>query len=175
SSERQFSDYGAGQKLELQRHAYGVFTEGRVPLWGSREHQTSASLALTVAGRYDHTDDFGGKATWQSGALWRLNAALSIAGSYGLSYKAPQLQELSGHVGQVPDLGFFKDPLRGNEPTSGIFIFGSNPNLKPETGSSRTVGLAYSSQVVHGLEATLTYYTVDIANFIAIPDRKSVV
>jgi len=91
---------------------------------------------LTVAGRYDHTNDFGGKATWQSGLLWRATETLSLSGTYGVSYKAPQLKQIGGDVSSYSNfnLGLI-DPFRGNQGFTSDFIFGANPNLQPETGT----------------------------------------
>jgi len=71
-------------------------------------------LTLNVAGRYDHANDIGGKATWQSGLLWRATSTLSMTASYGISYKAPALQEIGGALsnsGVFPGVGV--DPFRG--------------------------------------------------------------
>jgi outer membrane receptor protein involved in Fe transport len=43
---------------------------------------------------------------------------------------------------------------------------GPNFNLKPETGNSFTLGLQYSSQALTGLHASLTWYELNITNYI---------
>jgi len=165
--ERQDTAGVSGNPLALTRNSYALFGETRVPLVATSEH--SQQLALTFAGRYDHSNDFGGKATWQGGLLWKPTETLSMSGSYGLSYKAPQLQEIEGvpnittggNVGAV-------DPFRGGQPVPLVtVVFGPNPNLKPETGDSRTLTIAYSSSVRPGFHASLTYFTVNISNYIA--------
>jgi len=54
---------------------------------GRGYQQAGGRLVLTLGGRYDHTSDFGGKATWQGGLLWRATETLSLRGSYGVSFK----------------------------------------------------------------------------------------
>jgi len=127
--------------------------------------------------RYDQTNDFGGKATWQSGLLWQATETLSVSGSYGVSYRAPHLTEIGGNrnvFGSNTNLGF-TDPFRGNQPVVSNYVSGANPNLKAETGNSRTLGIVYSCPTLPGLRASLTYYAVNISNYISIPQGQAVI
>src|SRR5262249_9459829 len=82
---------------ELQRTAYAAVTEARVPVLGTNDLARGGErLVLTLAARYDHSSDFGGKPTWQSGLLWRAGRALIFSGGYGTSYRAPKLADISG-------------------------------------------------------------------------------
>ncbi|MFA6232296.1 MAG: TonB-dependent receptor [Rhodanobacter sp.] len=47
------------------------------------------------------------------------------------------------------------------------FLSGSNPNLKPETSITRTLGLVYSPHQVEGLDLTVDYYDVYVKNIIS--------
>jgi hypothetical protein len=93
-----------------------------------------------------------------------------VTGSYGTSYRAPQLVEISG--AQSTSIGplFVTDPFRGNEIASYnvIGVFGPNFNLKPETGASSSLRVAYSSDAP-GLRASLTWYDLKISNYIGSP------
>jgi iron complex outermembrane receptor protein len=164
--------------LALQRNSYAVFSETRIPLLASGEPaQGGERLTLTLAGRYDHTNDFGSKATWQGGLLWRATETLSFNGSYGQSYRAPQLSEISGPqtVADSTILGI-PDPFRGNQPIFYPirFISGPNPKLAPETGNSITLGLQYSSEALRGLHASLTWYDLKISNYIALQGESTI-
>jgi iron complex outermembrane receptor protein len=163
--------------LNLSRDSYATFGEGRVPLVARPGHPEGAEwLTLTVAGRYDHSNDFGGKATWQGGLIWRPTETISVNGSYGISYKAPTLSEIGGGVSfTYPCTNCLTDPFRGGEPVNANIIFGSNPNLKPETGNTRTLGVVYSSALGNGLRASLTYFDINISNYIAQPDFSTIV
>ena len=161
------SAIGGVKASELRRISYATFAETRIPLVA--DHRDHEALSLSLAARYDHSQDFGGKATWQSGLLWRISTGLSMRGSYGLSYKAPGIEQVgAGNTSTVFNLGpFIHDPFRGGERLGVTTIFfGANPNLKPETGNSSTFGLQYSSQRIAGLEASLTYYDLNISNYI---------
>jgi iron complex outermembrane recepter protein len=167
----------APSDIALRRNTYAVFGEARIPLLAAGDQPPhSERLTLTVAGRYDHSDDFGGKATWQSGLLWRATDTLSLTGSYGLSYQAPRLNEISGPQIAFPGPLGFPDPFRGNELVNYSVnnVLGPNFNLKAETGSSSTLGLAYSSEAIHGLRASLTWYDLAISNYIGIPSGQAV-
>src|SRR2546430_3316278 len=63
------SGNGITTRTLLQRKTYAVFGEARVPLLAEADSAKAERLALTLAGRFDHSNDFGGKATWQSGLL----------------------------------------------------------------------------------------------------------
>jgi iron complex outermembrane recepter protein len=47
------------------------------------------------------------------------------------------------------------------------FISGSNPNLKPETSLSKTMGLVYSPSWTNGLNVSLDWYNIRINNLIS--------
>ena len=156
--------------VRLHRDTYAAFSEARIPLLaGGEASRRSERLALTLAGRYDHSNDYGGKATWQSGLLWRATETLSLRGSYGQSYQAPHLNQISG-AQTSDDLPLqLPDPFRGNQlvlyPVTQTF--GPNFNLKPQTGNSFTLGLEYSSQALPGLHTSLTWYDLKISNYIS--------
>jgi iron complex outermembrane recepter protein len=60
----------------------------------------------------------------------------------------------------------------GQTPTP--FLSGSNPNLKPETSTTRTLGLVYSPHYVQGLDFSLDYYKIDIKNTIQSVDASDI-
>jgi iron complex outermembrane receptor protein len=164
--------------LLLHRNTYAVFSEARIPLLGGEAFaQGGERLALTLAGRYDHSNDYGGKATWQSGLLWRATDTLSFRGGYGLSYQAPLLTEVSGPQSVFVSTLDVPDPFRGNQLISYPVnvVSGPNPNLKPETGDALTLGLQYSSQVLPGLHTSLTWYDLKISNYIGTESNPVIV
>ena len=156
----------------LRRRAYGLFNEERIPLIANRERSNgSETLALSLAVRYDHSNDFGGKATGQGGLEWRPYDSLLLRGAYGTSYRAPALSRLSG--GTTPFFTQIRDPNRGNTTYIVSAIAGPNPNLDPETGKSRSFGLVYSSKALPGLNTSLTWWKVDYLNFIGTVAAQS--
>jgi iron complex outermembrane recepter protein len=161
-----------------QRRAYGVFGEVHVPLVASGDREIrSDRLSLTAAGRYDHSNDFGGKATWQGGFQWRLSDSISLSAGYGISYEAPQLNQLAGSIFVSSGGLGVTDPFRGNQLATytGNVASGGNPSLKPETGNATTLTLAYFESPQGGLRASLTWYAIKIANYIGIPTLQTLV
>lgn len=164
----QFSQGYSAQPLDLDRRTYAFFGELRVPLVGLQGDPAAGDrLTLTSGARYDHSSDFGGKGTWQGGLLWNATSALSVRASYGLSYRAPQLQEVGGPQQLFSSANTMSvDPARGNEAVIADVVFGPNPDLEPVTGTSRTLGITYSSREMPALRASLTWYSIDISRYI---------
>jgi iron complex outermembrane receptor protein len=172
------SDNMAFQNFDLKRKSYAFFTELNVPLIGvSAQTGKEIRLAFNAAARYDHTDDFGGKATWQAGLLWHPAKSWLVRGGYAVSYKAPQLQEIIGGIQATFQSFGNVDPQRGNEPVNSnvLIAFGANPALRAETGKSRTLSLVYSGQESTGLRAELTHFNIDINNYIGLPAVQTLI
>ena len=142
----------------FHRNSYGVFGEARVPIVGNQSGNGD-TLALTLAGRYDSYSDFGNKITPQYGAEWRPITSLLFRASYGKAFKAPSLYDLYTPVISFPtQVG---DPQRGGSFDNIIETYGGNAHLHPETGQSRTFGLAYSNNELGGLQLSITHWAID--------------
>jgi iron complex outermembrane recepter protein len=158
--------YQAPSALDLGRHSYALFTEERVPLLANHLHPESGEqLALSLAGRYDKYSDFGGKTTGQAGLEWRPRETLLLRAAYATSYKAPELQEISGSTSSFAEQ--ISDPFRGNSTYAPLVESGPNSKLQPETGSSRVFGVVYDSSEYPGLKASLSFFSIDITNYIS--------
>lgn len=156
------------------RNAYAVFTEERIPLMGNNRHpESGATLALSFAGRFDHSNDFGSKATYQGGLEWRPVDSWLFRGDFGTSYRAPPLAYLHGST-STPSTTTVVDPYRGNTSYVAAYTAGPNANLRPETGRSTTFGAVYSSDAFKGLEASLTYWRIDYDNYIGYVNQQDV-
>jgi iron complex outermembrane receptor protein len=170
---------GGNHPVHLTRATYAGFTEVRAPLWADHEQPGAEDrLSLTAAGRYDHSDDFGGKTTWQGGIEFRPTSALLLRGGYATSYQAPTLNQLSGGILTYGIVGGgYRDPLRGNTVINAIPAInsGSNAGLNPETGKSQTLGLTYSSRELPDFKTSLTWYAIKISNYIATPDLQTLI
>lgn len=79
------------------------------------------------------------------------NAACNAAGvPIGYTQQGQGGKDCTGYPCQTPD----------------VFTNQSNPNLKPETSTSRTVGLVWSPRWVEGLDISLDWYQYRIDNLI---------
>lgn len=145
----------------FSRNVRSLFAEARVPLWGAKgQSQMSDRLALTVAGRYDRYSDFGSKFTPQAGLELRPSDTLLLRASYGKSFKAPDLTNVYSPVSSLPGIDLPPDPLRGGELGIATIEFGGNPDIRPQTGNSRTVGMVWSSKAIPNLQVSLTNFRV---------------
>jgi iron complex outermembrane receptor protein len=128
-----------------------------------------------LAGRHDHSNDYGGKSTGQVSVEWRPTGSLLFRGGYAMAYQAPQLTQLAGASGSF-QTGGYVDPFRGNQAVNNVEQdFGPNPNLKPETGASRQLGFVYSSGSIEGLKASLTRWDISITNYIGTPNPQDLI
>ncbi len=158
------------------RNAWATFAETRAPLLASASRPADQEiLAWSLAGRYDHSDDFGGKGTWQSGLEWRPLQGLLFRGSYGTAYRAPLLSQVYGGT-FINSTAPIVDPLRGGASYNVPFTVGSNPHIQPETGNSKSLGLVYSGEAPAGrFESSLTWWAIDYTNYIAVANFQDVV
>jgi iron complex outermembrane recepter protein len=147
----------------FHRDRHAVFAETRIPILANHANPSSGDvLAATLAGRYDHDNDFGNKTTPQLGAELRPLETLLIRGTYARAFKAPSLNSLHELQASFPG-----NPVV--DPNSGqtvivTLLTGGNPNLAPETGQSRTFGFVYSSKSIPGLQLSLTHWAIDESN-----------
>jgi vitamin B12 transporter len=70
--------------------------------YGQVSGEVLPGLTLTAGGRYDEHSSFGGHATGQASAAWRLNdGATILRASFGQGFKAPSLYELYSEYGNL--------------------------------------------------------------------------
>jgi iron complex outermembrane recepter protein len=164
--------------LLLSRTSYSAFGEMRAPLIGGDWDSTGKErLALTLAGRYDHSNDYGGARTWQSGLIWHAVDGFSFRGGYGTSYEAPQLNQIAGPQSSIVFAPAVVDPFQGNTVVDYPVtqVYGPNFHLKPETGSSTELGFDYSSTALTGFQTSVTWYDIKITNYIGLPAEQTLV
>lgn len=167
-SEYTFTDLLTGQAATpLSVHDSGtrnvkaVFGELFIPIVGAGNAMTGIEqLSLSVAGRYEKYSDFGSTSNPKFGVTWKPVQEVTLRGSYGTSFRAPTFTEVSTIAGGA---GLYYDTLpgaAGNQ--TGIGIAGGNPNLKPETATTWSVG--GEIRPMAGIRATLTYFDIDYKN-----------
>jgi iron complex outermembrane receptor protein len=148
-----------GEQVEFRRKGHAEFAELRVPVIGARSSEIDdARLVLTAAARYDYDELFGGETTPQFGLEWRPSASWLLRGTYGDAFKAPNLVALFRPTAETTT--FVTDPRNGGELYATSESFGGNPDLKPETGRSQTLGIVYSSDIMRGLQISATHWDV---------------
>jgi len=139
------------------RKSYAAYAETHLPLFGPVFDNTQNLLDVTVAGRFDHFDDFGGKWTGEAGGALHPLRGLSLRGHWAQAFKAPSLYQLyaTTTTAVIPIV----DPITGLTTTPTI-TFGGNPHLQPITGHSYSIELVYSDAALSGLEASLNNWSI---------------
>ena len=157
-------DYSNNFTIGTQRVESGYF-ELDAPI--TRQFEVDAAV------RYDHYNLSGGKASPKLGLKYTPVEQLALRGTASGGFRAPGPGE-NGRAGQSFFAGTINDPVLCPNPNNltaaGNFagqcvlqIAGlqqSNPNLKPETSKSWTLGLVL--QPTRELSATFDYYSIEI-------------
>jgi outer membrane receptor protein involved in Fe transport len=145
-----------------------------------------------AARAYDY-NTFGSGTTYKLAGLWRTAGGLSLRGTYGTAFRAPNVAELFG--GQSDDFPSVEDPCDISPPSAngGTITLspataaqckkegvptdfnpgtgqqrsriGGNNKLQPETAKIGTGGVVF--EPLKGLALTLDYWTIEIDNTIA--------
>lgn len=150
-------------------------------------------LDLDVASRHTNYTSFGGNTTSRAGLKWQVDNDLLLRGTWSQGFRAPTIDDL--FAGPTLLSSVVSDPC-SNYTTSGVSavvqqrcangidgvapvspaytqsnsqintLESGNPNLKPETSISRTVGFVYSPDWASGLNLNLDYYKIEVDNTI---------
>jgi iron complex outermembrane receptor protein len=150
-------------------------------------------LDLSVASRWSDYSNFGNTTNNKFGLRWQLVDDLTLRGTWAEGFRAPSIGELFGTFSRFD--AQLIDPCGGNvtpncealgvppgftqnNPQISI-ITGGNPELKPETSTSLTLGAVYSPSWAENtgwsqrVDFELTYYKLHVDDAILAPDAKT--
>ncbi|MCG8506629.1 MAG: TonB-dependent receptor [Sphingomonadales bacterium] len=164
-----FTDTGPLGIIETadQRDVVAVFGEILVPLFDEDNRRPGLErLIVSASVRYEDYDDVGDTANPKVGLIWGPIDGLDIRGTYGTSFRAPDLVELD-----IASNGTFifplSDPSSPTGSTLSLILNGNNSELENETATTWTVGFDYAPPSAPGLSFDLTYYNIDFDNRIS--------
>lgn len=143
-------------------------------------------LDFSVATRYSKYSNFGNTTNSKFGFRWKPITDLMIRGNWSEGFRAPSISELySGVSDTFEDV---RDPCAGSysggSPNTSIpascagvapyaqansqirTTVGGNPDLGPETSTSKTLGFVYSPSWVSGLDISVDWWNIEIKNAI---------
>jgi outer membrane receptor protein involved in Fe transport len=151
---------------KLSRSVESLFGELRVPVIG-RSDGSGPRLEISGALRYDHYSDFGSTTNYRLGAGATIVEGVTLRGTYGSSFRAPQLSDLGAaqFVYALP----VANPAAPGGSTNTIFIQGGNPRLGPEKSTSFTIGLDLAPVTIPDFRFAITYFDIDYRDRIAPP------
>jgi iron complex outermembrane recepter protein len=145
-------------------------TAGFIELGGKPLKQ----LEVTLDGRYDHYDTYGGSFTPKVGVKFTPIDQFAIRGTWGRGFRAPSIAE-SGLSGLAFGQGNTNDPMLcpgGVANVKGTFnalcsypavgVQSSNSNLKAVTSNNATVGVIF--EPIKAFNASIDWYHIELKN-----------
>ena len=165
-----YTPFGNIEQGGGERNHYAVGAEFRVPL--------AEKLLLTTAGRYDKYDAVadGAASTYQLGLEWRPFSNLLLRGSYGTSFRAPDMHFVyaapSSGIADFTDYNRCytagwpnRECRREDFLADNVTVARSGtPDLKYETGKSFTYGFVWDAFT--GFSISVDYWRISIDNLI---------
>jgi iron complex outermembrane receptor protein len=125
---------------------------------------------LSTAARYERYRGFGGAFNPKIGAQIRLSSFLRLRGSYGRSFRAPNLVQTDEFFQRSNALINIPNPMSPTGFTRSVLISGNNPELGEERSRSITVGADLNASNPTGIEANITYFDIRYRDRIIAPD-----
>jgi outer membrane receptor protein involved in Fe transport len=173
---------------------YELFGEARVPL--VQDQPFIKDITLELAYRYSDYSNAGTTNTYKASADWTIVDGFRIRAGYNRAVRAPNVVELfsprnvvlDGTVDPCALLGSGKSPtdplvqrcatVFNLTPAQVLTIepdpasqyngqTGGNPNLRPETADTYTVGFVWQPSFVPGLNVTVDYFNIKVKDFIS--------
>lgn len=187
--------FNAGDATQGAYNVKEIFAEVNVPIF---ETDGGQRLEVTGAARYsDYSlDNVGSVWTYAGGAEFTVVDGFMLRGQYQRAVRAPNVAELFqgqaiGFPGTVDPCGnaAFIAANAGSRdicigtgvPAANVgnaaivqlnaqipALFGGNPNLGEETGTSWTVGAVFQPSFVPGLTITADYFNIEVDDFITL-------
>ena len=152
-------------RRDARRTVKAAFAEVRVPIFGDAFPRPGLQrLELSAAVRREDYGHGVASTAPQVGALWSPVRGLSLKGSYGQSFRAPALVELT----DPQQIG----PTTLVTPTSQTIVMlltGGNADLKPETATSKALTLELAPPSWTAFKASVTWFDTKFTHRIAQP------
>jgi iron complex outermembrane receptor protein len=141
---------------ELSRDVTAAFAELQAPLFGASNARPGLQkLEFSAAGRVEHYEGIGTTANPKFGVLWAPVEDLQLRATFGRSFRAPALRETSDAADYSPSLLNV-----GSTKVLSLILGGGNPNLRPETARSWTLGADFKPSRWPGLTIDVTAYDI---------------
>jgi iron complex outermembrane recepter protein len=152
-------------RTDGRRNVRYAFGEASIPLaeHSDRVGLNYADLVLSV--RSERYSDFGEKTVPKVGLEYAPTESVKLRTTWGQAFRAPNLYDLNN--AQALYLLDLTDPASPSGISPVMIRDGGNPNLKPETAESWTVGLDYSPMLADGLKLSTTFFDIKYTNRIS--------
>ena len=178
--------------LLYDREVVAAFAEVLIPIIGDNNAFPGVQrFDISLAGRYDEYDDFGGTSNPKVAFTWDVFDGLSFRGNWGTSFTAPALTSIGADdrgttgetnvtspntqnnavistalfpniVGYLPGCNVGATTCTLTNAITGIQVNGGNANLKPQEGESSSIGFDFRPAFLDGFRASVTYWQAEI-------------
>lgn len=160
-------------KETLSRNIEAAFAELYIPLFAPDDQiPFISSLDVSVATRYDNYSDTRSSTNPKVGIQYEPFSGLRLNATYGTSFRAPNLSELS----TVNNVSFSDNVLDPHSPTQRsnvLFVYGNDPDTTPETATIWTFGFLIKHPQFSRFSASLNYSTIDFKGRITAIEDSS--
>ncbi|WEK44789.1 MAG: TonB-dependent receptor [Candidatus Sphingomonas colombiensis] len=133
--------------------------------------QSFSKLDINGAARYSHYSTSGGIWSWKLGVTDRIFNNLLLRASRSRDIRSGSLTELF----TTQATSFFSVAENGNTYNNVARFTGGNPNLRPEIGSTLTLGAVFTPTMVPGLNLSVDYYQIDIKDAIVSLSAQDII
>ncbi len=161
--------------VDKSRHVQAGFAEVLVPLVGEANKLPAVrSFEVSAAVRYENYSDVGISTNPKLALLWQPIADLKVRASWGRSFNAPRLEQISpynnfGDVATVAEYGGPFQPPFGDPSAIILTDLTVNPKLGPERSKNWTAGLEFSPAAIPHFTASVSYFNYDYTDRISYP------
>jgi len=155
------------------RRVRAGFAEVRVPVTSPKwEIAALHSLDLSAAYRIEDYSDAGESRVPKVGVRWQpVDEQVTVRCTYSKGFAAPNLFDLFG-----PRTQTFSNTTAIDGVTRQVNLqTGSNPDLKPTTSTSNSVGVVLEPKVLRGLRVTVDYLDVKMAGFVSTVGTATII
>ncbi|MES1972336.1 MAG: TonB-dependent receptor [Pseudomonadota bacterium] len=183
----------------FDRTVYSGFVELNVPIISPDMDSFIRRLDISVAGRYDHYDDFGSTTNPKIGFNLEPIAGLRFRGNWSTSFVAPPLTILGDQYGAFGTAGWGAQTNNVNIPVAaypdvvtilpacagqtlcnigslqGIQNTTGDPHAQAQKGSGWSLGFDVEPALVPGLHAGFTYWTTEFTGGVTGPQLSNVI
>lgn len=131
-----------------------LYAELRAPLFGDGYRRPGFErLELSAAVRTEHYEGGLDSTVPKVGVVWSPIADWTLKGTYGRSFRAPSLSEMTDPQRATP----INLTVNGANVLT-LLLYGGNPDLRPETATSWSTGLEYAPSAHPELRVTATLF-----------------
>lgn len=156
-----------------KRNVKSAYTELFVPIVGQDNSMPGIeSLSLSLAGRIEDYSDFGVTKNPKIGLAWAPTHGIRLRGSFGTSFRAPTLANISDTFGNRTTPNNIVGTQIGLNDTRTLSIInrgGGGSGLGPEKATTWSLGFDTTPAFISGLTTSINYFNIRYKDVISNP------